>query len=119
MVAVAIPATSIRLGISDYGTDPTTTTTTTHRAYELLAKGFGPGFSGPLQVVEVRTPAQEHTFTQVVAAAARTHGVAATTPPRSCWPQRASPPSPPRSSTPPAARRTSPPPTSSPRSATR
>ena len=36
MVALAVPASSMRLGSADYGTDPTTTTTTTHRAYELL-----------------------------------------------------------------------------------
>ena len=34
MVALAIPAASMRLGTADYGTDPTTTATTTHRAYE-------------------------------------------------------------------------------------
>jgi RND superfamily putative drug exporter len=51
MIGLAIPATSLRLGSADYGTDPTTTTTTTHHAYELLVRGFGPGFSGPLELV--------------------------------------------------------------------
>jgi RND superfamily putative drug exporter len=83
MVALAIPATSLRLGAADFGTDPTTTTTTTHRAYELLAAGFGPGFSGPLELVApVGSTAQQNTFKQVVTAAGRTGGVAAVTAPQ-------------------------------------
>jgi RND superfamily putative drug exporter len=82
MVALAIPATSLRLGAADFGTDPTTTTTT-HRAYELLAAGFGPGFSGPLELVApVGSTAQQNTFKQVVTAAGRTGGVAAVTAPQ-------------------------------------
>jgi len=50
MLMLTVPAFSMRLGAADYGTDPTTTTTTTHRAYELLVSGFGPGFSGPLEL---------------------------------------------------------------------
>src|SRR6202035_16349 len=50
MLALAIPATSMRLGTADYGTDPTNTNTTTHQAYDLLVRGFGPGFSGPLEL---------------------------------------------------------------------
>ena len=83
MIALTIPATSLRLGFADYGTDPTTTTTTTHRAYELLARGFGPGFSGPLELVaQVQTPAQKTTFKRVVDTAGRTAGVATATPPQ-------------------------------------
>src|SRR5258708_2686790 len=83
MVALAIPATSLRLGSADYGTDPTSTSTTTHRAYDLLASGFGPGFSGPLELVApVRSIAQQNTFTQVVSAAGHTSGVAAVTAPQ-------------------------------------
>jgi RND superfamily putative drug exporter len=83
MVALAIPATSLRLGSADYGTDPTSTSTTTHRAYDLLASGFGPGFSGPLELVApVRSIAQQDTFTQVVSAAGHTSGVAAVTAPQ-------------------------------------
>jgi RND superfamily putative drug exporter len=82
MVALAVPASSLRLGIADYGTDPTTTTTTTHRAYELLASGFGPGFSGPLELVApIRSAGQRAAFADVVRAAGHARGVAATTAP--------------------------------------
>src|ERR1700730_2656300 len=47
MVTLAVPAFSLRLGAADANTDPTSTTTTTHRAYELLAKRFGPGVRRP------------------------------------------------------------------------
>jgi putative drug exporter of the RND superfamily len=83
MVALTIPAFSLRLGAADAGTDPTSTTTTTHRAYELLVQGFGPGFSGPLELVApVKTSGQPATFNRVVAAASRTPGVAAVSPPQ-------------------------------------
>jgi RND superfamily putative drug exporter len=83
MLALAAPASSLRLGSADYGTDPTTTTTTTHRAYDLLTHGFGPGFSGPLMLVSpIQSTAERVTFTRVAAAASHTHGVAAATPPQ-------------------------------------
>jgi len=83
MIAIAVPAFSIRLGAADYATDPTTTTTTTYRAYELLAHGFGPGFSGPLELVSpINTANERATFARVVAAAAQTRGVAAGTTPQ-------------------------------------
>jgi RND superfamily putative drug exporter len=81
MVALAVPAFSQRLGSADAGTDPTSTTTTTHRAYELLVKGFGPGFSGPLELVApVQSSSQPAIFSRVVAAASRAPGVAAVSP---------------------------------------
>ncbi len=49
LLLIAAPATALRLGSSDAGNDPTKLTT--HRAYELLAEGFGKGFNGPLLVV--------------------------------------------------------------------
>jgi len=49
MVVLAIPVLSLRLGSSDQGNDPSSTTT--RQAYDLLARGFGPGFSGPLLLV--------------------------------------------------------------------
>jgi putative drug exporter of the RND superfamily len=51
IVLVALPFFSLRLGTSDQGNDPTSTTT--RQAYDLLAKGFGPGFNGPLLLVAV------------------------------------------------------------------
>jgi len=49
MLVIAAPATALRLGSSDASNDPASQTT--HRAYELLARGFGEGFNGPLLVV--------------------------------------------------------------------
>ncbi len=49
MLLIAAPATALRLGSSDASNDPASQTT--HKAYELLAKGFGEGFNGPLLVV--------------------------------------------------------------------
>ena len=49
LVAVALPVFSLRLGFGDAGNRPTSDTT--RRAYDLLARGFGPGFNGPLLLV--------------------------------------------------------------------
>ena len=54
VVVVALPFFSMRLGAEDQGNDPIGTTTRT--AYDMLAKGFGPGYNGPLQVVAVHRP---------------------------------------------------------------
>jgi RND superfamily putative drug exporter len=58
MLVIAAPATALRLGSSDASNDPAGQTT--HRAYELLAEGFGQGFNGPLLVVaKVPGPSSE------------------------------------------------------------
>jgi putative drug exporter of the RND superfamily len=49
MLVVATPALSMRTAFADAGNDPAGTTT--RKAYDLLAEGFGPGFNGPLEVV--------------------------------------------------------------------
>lgn len=49
VVVLALPFFSLRQGLPDASTDPASSTT--HQAYELLARGFGPGFSGPLELV--------------------------------------------------------------------
>ena len=49
MLVLASPALALRLGNSDAGNNPPNQTT--RQAYDLLAKGFGPGFNGPLLVV--------------------------------------------------------------------
>ena len=49
LVVLSIPVFSLRLGFSDEGNYPAETTT--RKAYDLLAQGFGPGFNGPLLVV--------------------------------------------------------------------
>jgi putative drug exporter of the RND superfamily len=46
LLALAAPLLSLRLGTPDDGTLPTSATQ--RRAYDLLARGFGPGFNGPL-----------------------------------------------------------------------
>ncbi|HEY2768575.1 MAG TPA: MMPL family transporter [Solirubrobacteraceae bacterium] len=81
MLAIAAPAIALRLGSSDAGNDPTGTTT--HRAYALLAEGFGEGFNGPLQVV-VRLPHRGDTATlrELQRAIAKASGVVSVTPPR-------------------------------------
>jgi RND superfamily putative drug exporter len=81
MLLIAAPAVALRLGSSDAGNDPASTTT--HRAYELLAQGFGEGFSGPLQVV-VRLPRRgdQAALGELQSALARASGVVSVTPPR-------------------------------------
>jgi putative drug exporter of the RND superfamily len=74
MIVIAIPFFSMRLGSSDSGSDPSGSTT--RKAYDLLAKGFGPGYNGPLQLVaQVDGAAQGTAFSKVTAAVARTEGV--------------------------------------------
>jgi putative drug exporter of the RND superfamily len=56
MLVLAVPVLSLRLGSSDQGNDPSSTTT--RQAYDLLAGGFGPGFNGPLLLIaQTRSPA--------------------------------------------------------------
>ena len=63
MVALGVPFLSMRQGTADYSVDPTSTTTTTYRGYEMLVHGFGPGFSGPLQIVApLPSPADRAAF---------------------------------------------------------
>ncbi len=49
MLVLAGPFLALRLGLSDAGNDPASSTT--RRAYDLLTQGFGPGFNGPLLLV--------------------------------------------------------------------
>ncbi|HLM84855.1 MAG TPA: MMPL family transporter, partial [Solirubrobacteraceae bacterium] len=58
MLAIAAPTIALRLGSSDASNDPAGQTT--HKAYELLAQGFGQGFNGPLLVAaKVPNPKRE------------------------------------------------------------
>ena len=80
MVIIAIPFFSMRLGSADAGSDPSNTTT--RKAYDLLAKGFGPGYNGPLELVaQVDSPAQRAAFVRVAQAVASTPGVVGATRP--------------------------------------
>ncbi|MEU9285833.1 MMPL family transporter [Streptomyces sp. NPDC048275] len=47
--ALAVPVTDLQLGMP--GAEAKPTSTTERRAYDDLAKGFGPGFNGPLSIV--------------------------------------------------------------------
>jgi putative drug exporter of the RND superfamily len=79
MVVIALPVFTLRLGLDDAGSDPSTTTT--HQAYELLAKGFGPGFNGPLELVgQLRSRADLPAFAAVVAKVSKEPGVVSATP---------------------------------------
>lgn len=83
MVALGIPYLSMRQGTADYSVDPTSTTTTTYRGYEMLVHGFGPGFSGPLQLVApLHGQADKATFDALVAAAGHAPGVVTTVGPK-------------------------------------
>jgi len=80
VLLIALPVLGLRLGTSDSGTDPASWTT--HQAYAALAKGFGPGFNGPLQLAgQVSSPASTAAFDHLLAAAAHTAGVASVTKP--------------------------------------
>ena len=74
LVVLTIPFFGMTLGQADAGTDPTSSTT--YKAYQLLAKGFGPGYNGKFEfVAQVATPAQKATFHRVMVAVKHTPGV--------------------------------------------
>ncbi len=61
IIAITVPYFSLHLGSSDQGSNPPQSTT--RHAYDLLAKGFGPGFNGPLTIVGViHSPADRATM---------------------------------------------------------
>jgi RND superfamily putative drug exporter len=79
VVVIALPIFTLRLGLDDAGSDPSSTTS--RQAYDLLAKGFGPGFNGPFQLVgELPTRSDLTAFTAVVKKVATESGVVSTTP---------------------------------------
>ncbi len=75
LAVLAIPATSLRIGGADQGSDAPGTTTRT--AYDLISNAFGPGVNGPIVIV---SSAGEAGLTSVQEAVAATEGVAAVTP---------------------------------------
>jgi putative drug exporter of the RND superfamily len=75
IAVLAIPFFSLRTGLLDASTDPPSSTT--YQAYQLLAKGFGPGFNGPLELVgQVASPADRAHFAAFVDSARSEPGVA-------------------------------------------
>ena len=78
IVILAIQVLSFRTALLDASTDPSSSTT--YQAYEPLAKGFGPGFNGPLDVVgQVNSAADQARFAAFLTAARGEPGVAAVT----------------------------------------
>jgi RND superfamily putative drug exporter len=78
LVTLAIPVASMQLGTADSGTDPAHTTT--RKAYDLLAEGFGPGFNGPL-LVAVDQQDDPGAAAELAKSFSETEGVATVVPP--------------------------------------
>jgi putative drug exporter of the RND superfamily len=79
LLVLAIPVLGLRLGFSDDGNQPADTTT--RQAYDLLAKGFGPGFNGPLTLVaQLPDGTTPDDLAAVTTALSRTPGVAFASP---------------------------------------
>lgn len=57
LLILAIPVFTVQLGSSDAGSNPEGTTT--RKAYDLLAEGFGPGFNGPLLIALDQKPGSD------------------------------------------------------------
>ena len=78
---IALPVLGLRLGTSDASTDPASWTT--HQSYASIARGFGPGFNGPLELAgQVSSPGDLARFGQLLATAAHAPGVASITLPQ-------------------------------------
>jgi RND superfamily putative drug exporter len=79
MLVLASPVISLRLGLSDAGNDPASTTT--RKAYDLLAEGFGPGSNGPLLLVaQIGSPADSAALARLTRSLPSEKGVAAVLP---------------------------------------
>ena len=80
LVTLAIPVFSLRLGFADAGTS--SPERSSRRAYDMLTRGFGPGFNGPLMLVtEVNGQHDLAALTQVGETLSETDGIAAVSPP--------------------------------------
>ncbi|MFF7564869.1 MMPL family transporter [Streptomyces pseudovenezuelae] len=79
ITVLALPTLGLRLGTSDQGNDPRSSTT--RQAYDLLADGFGPGVNGPLTLVTPVDGAEDKLLLDNLDATLRTtEGIASTTP---------------------------------------
>ncbi|MFJ9341716.1 MMPL family transporter [Streptomyces sp. NPDC101733] len=79
MVGLALPTLFLHLGTSDQGNNPAGSTT--RKAYDLLAEGFGPGSNGPLTVVARLDGAADRVAVERLTEALRaTEGVASAGP---------------------------------------
>ncbi|WP_410791835.1 MMPL family transporter [Kribbella sp. C-35] len=79
--ALAIPAAGLRLGMP--GDEARPTTTTQRRAYDELAKAFGPGFNGPLMIVVDAKGATDpkKAVAAIAGKVAKTDGIVSISPP--------------------------------------
>ena len=80
VLALALPVLSLRLGFVDAGNDPAGSQP--REAYDLLAKGFGPGFNGPFVLAIEMPAAGDHAaeLSRLQTAIAATPGVASVSP---------------------------------------
>ncbi|NEB03112.1 MMPL family transporter [Streptomyces sp. SID13726] len=79
ITVLALPTLGLRLGTSDQGNDPGSSTT--RQAYDLLAEGFGPGVNGPLTLVTRVDGAEDKLLLDNLDATIRTtEGIVSTTP---------------------------------------
>jgi RND superfamily putative drug exporter len=76
LLALSLPATGMRLGFADAGSD--SPSSTTRQAYDLLADAFGPGFAGPLIVVSEGSAAGDAALARALE---QTDGIARVVPP--------------------------------------
>ncbi|MEZ5382439.1 MAG: MMPL family transporter [Microthrixaceae bacterium] len=80
LLGMAMPVFGLRLGFSDEGNFGPETTT--RKAYDLLAEGFGPGFNGPLIVAStLPTDTDEAALADITTAMQGTQGVVFATQP--------------------------------------
>ncbi len=80
LIVLALPLFGIRISFSDEGNFPEDTTT--RRAYDLLADGFGPGFNGPMLIaIQAEAAADVEAVPGLQAALATTPGVQSVSPP--------------------------------------
>ncbi|MEW6019491.1 MAG: MMPL family transporter, partial [Pseudomonadota bacterium] len=79
LLVLALPVFSLRLGFGDAGNRDEGDST--RRAYEILSRGFGPGFNGPLIIaVEMPGGASDLQLGRLTQALSRTEGVAFASP---------------------------------------
>ncbi|HTK14775.1 MAG TPA: MMPL family transporter [Acidimicrobiia bacterium] len=79
VIALALPVLSLRLGFVDAGNDPAGTQS--RQAYDLVAKGFGPGSNGPFLVaVQLTAGGSTGELSKLHDAMAKTPGVASVSP---------------------------------------
>jgi len=79
LLVIAWPVLSMRLGESDDGNLPSSTTQ--RQAYDLIAEGFGPGTNGPLLVVvQLPSPGNDAVVAGISGALQKTPGVKAVLP---------------------------------------